>query len=155
MERRVFMFTGTDGQYDKLYRYCYFKLHNVQAAEDITQEAFLKLIENSRYKEIKNPLAFLYTVARNLCTDEYRRKKTVEIPEDLPADSHEDKIIENISLQMALDQLSDREREIILLRFANEVSVEDIGKIYGISRFAVYREVKKILKKLERRLSYD
>ena len=56
---------------------------------------------------------------------------------------------------MALDQLSDREREIILLRFANEVSVEDIGKIYGISRFAVYREVKKILKKLERRLSYD
>ena len=50
------MFTGTDGQYDKLYRYCYFKLHNVQAAEDITQEAFLKLIENSRYKEIKNPL---------------------------------------------------------------------------------------------------
>ena len=64
------MFAGIDGQYDKLYRYCYFKLHNIQAAEDITQEAFLRLIEISRYKEKKNPLAFLYTVARNLCTDE-------------------------------------------------------------------------------------
>lgn len=79
----------------------------------------------------------------------------MEIPEDLPADSHEDKIIENISLQTALNQLTDKEREIILLRYANEVPVEDIGKIYGISRFAVYREVKKILKKLEGRLSYE
>ena len=56
---------------------------------------------------------------------------------------------------MALDGLTDREREIILLRIVNEVPVGDIGRIYGISRFAVYREVKKILKKLERRLSYE
>ncbi|MFG6394653.1 MAG: sigma-70 family RNA polymerase sigma factor [Lachnospiraceae bacterium] len=149
------MFAGISEQYDKLYRYCYFKMHDVQAAEDITQEAFLKLFENSRYKEVKNPLAFLYTVAKNLCIDEYRRKKTVQIPENMLADNCEDKIIESVSLHMALDRLTDREREIILLRFVNEVPVEDIGKIYGISRFAVYREVKKILKKLERRLSYE
>lgn len=43
----------------------------------------------------------------------------------------------------------------VLLRVVNEVPVEDIGKIFGISRFAVYREVKKILKKLERMLSYE
>lgn len=149
------MFAGISEQYDKLYRYCYFKMHDVQAAEDITQEAFLKLFENSRYKEVKNPLAFLYTVAKNLCIDEYRRKKAVQIPENMLADNCEDKIIESVSLHMALDRLTDREREIILLRFVNEVPVEDIGKIYGISRFAVYREVKKILKKLERRLSYE
>lgn len=149
------MFAGTSGQYDKLYRYCYFKIHNVQAAEDITQEAFLKLFESSRHKEVKNPLAFLYTVARNLCIDEYRRKKTVQIPEDMPAEICEDKIIESVSLHMALDKLTEDEREIILLRVVNEVPVEDIGKIYGISRFAVYRKVKKILKKLERGLSYE
>lgn len=28
-------------QYDKIYRYCYFKLHNRHTAEDITQETFL------------------------------------------------------------------------------------------------------------------
>ena len=147
------MFAGTDGEYDKLYRYCYFKLHNVQAAEDITQEAFLRLFENSRYKEIKNPLAFLYTVARNLCIDEYRKKETVEMPQEMPAEDAGDKITDMVAVHMALDGLSEKEREIILLRVVNEVPVEDIGKIYGISRFAVYREVKKILKKLERRLS--
>lgn len=149
------MFAGIDEQYDKVYRYCYYKLHDAHTAEDITQEAFLKLFENNRYKEVKNPLAFLYTVARNLCIDEYRRKKPGEIPENMSADSCEDKIIESVSLRMALDALTDREREIILLRVVNEVPAGDIGRIYGISRFAVYREVKKILKKLEGRLSYE
>ena len=100
------MFAGISEQYDKLYRYCYFKMHDVQAAEDITQEAFLKLFENSRYKEVKSPLAFLYTVAKNLCIDEYRRKKTVQIPENMLADNCEDKIIESVSLHMALDRLT-------------------------------------------------
>lgn len=29
-------------QYDKIYRYCYFKLHDMQLAQDITQETFLR-----------------------------------------------------------------------------------------------------------------
>ncbi len=147
------MLAGIEEKYSQLYNYCYFKLHNAHLAEDITQEAFLRLFENSRYKEIKNPLAFLYTVARNLCIDEYRKKETVEMPKEMPAQDTVDKITDIVAVHMALDGLSEREREIILLRVVNEVPVEDIGKIYGISRFAVYREVKKILKKLERRLS--
>ncbi len=98
-------------------------------------------------------MAFLYTVARNLCIDEYRKKETVEMPQEMPAEDAGDKITDMVAVHMALDGLSEKEREIILLRVVNEVPVEDIGKIYGISRFAVYREVKKILKKLERRLS--
>ena len=110
-------------------------------------------LKGANVKEIKNPLAFLYTVARNLCIDEYRKKETVEMPQEMPAEDAGDKITDMVAVHMALDGLSEKEREIILLRVVNEVPVEDIGKIYGISRFAVYREVKKILKKLERRLS--
>ena len=36
-------------QYDKLYRYCYFKLHNRDLAEDVTQEAFLRYFESYRH----------------------------------------------------------------------------------------------------------
>ena len=131
------MLAGIEEKYSQLYNYCYFKLHNAHLAEDITQEAFLRLFENSRYKEI----------------DEYRKKETVEMPKEMPAQDTVDKITDIVAVHMALDGLSEREREIILLRVVNEVPVEDIGKIYGISRFAVYREVKKILKRLERRLS--
>lgn len=40
-----------DEQYDKIYRYCYFKLRHQQMAEDITQETFLHFLENSHYCE--------------------------------------------------------------------------------------------------------
>lgn len=73
----------------------------------------------------------------------------------MPADSDENQMFDTVSVKIALDKLTDREREMVLLRVVNEVPVEDIGKIFGISRFAVYREVKKILKKLERMLSYE
>lgn len=73
----------------------------------------------------------------------------------MPADSDENQMFDTVSVKIALDKLTDREREMVLLKVVNEVPVEDIGKIFGISRFAVYREVKKILKKLERMLSYE
>ncbi len=151
------MLADIEEQYNKLYQYCYFKVHNAHLAEDITQEAFLRLLETEKDMEIEKPLAFLYTVARNLCIDEFRRKKLNEltaVSEDMPADN-ENQIIDAVSVKIALDELTEREREIVLLKVVNEVPVKDISKIFGISRFAVYREVKKILKKLERRLSYE
>jgi len=153
------MLAGIEENYDRLYKYCYFKVHDVHLAEDITQEAFLRLIEENRRRDIEKPLAFLYTVARNLCTDEFRRKKPAglaeEIPENVPGCNDKDQVFEFVSLKIALDGLTHREREMLLLKVVNGLPVEDIGKIFGISRFAVYREVKKTLKKLERRLSYE
>ena len=143
-------------QYDKVYRYCYYKLHNIQQAEDITQETFLRYLECDSYKDIGRPLAFLYTIAGNLCTDWFRRRKLEELPEELPeqisAEETENHMLDSINLRQALLELTERERELVLLRFVNEVPMADLSKIYGISRFALYRDIKKILKKLERRI---
>lgn len=143
-------------QYDKVYRYCYYKLHNIQQAEDITQETFLRYLECDSYKDIGRPLAFLYTIAGNLCTDWFRRRKMEELPEELPeqisAEETENHMLDSINLRQALLELTERERELVLLRFVNEVPMADLSKIYGISRFALYRDIKKILKKLERRI---
>lgn len=64
-------------QYDKIYRYCYFKLGHRETAEDITQEAFFRYfdsIRSVRYEEQGKALRYLYTIARNLCIDEFRRR---------------------------------------------------------------------------------
>lgn len=67
--------------YDKLYRFVYFKVQNREVAEDITQEAFLRYIgrygQNASYN-----MKLMYTIARNLCVDEFRNVKTVPLPED-------------------------------------------------------------------------
>ncbi len=143
--------------YDKIYRYCYFKLGNPQLAEDITQETFLRCLENQRFQRGGHPLAYLYTVAKNLCIDEYRRKKPRDLQPELletigteAAQSGEEQLLDAITLKMALKELTEQEREMILLRYVNEVPAAELAEHYGISRFTVYRETRKILKKLER-----
>ena len=37
-------------QYDKIYRYCYFKVKNASVAEDLTQETFLKFLQQNSYR---------------------------------------------------------------------------------------------------------
>lgn len=140
-------------QYDRVYRYCYYRLRHTQLAEDITQEAFLRYFESKGIESTRRPLAFLYTIARNLCIDEYRKKKPLELPENLPGEDMENTLVDSLMLRQALDELPEYERELILLRYVNEVPVADLARFYGISRFALYRETKGVLRKLERRIS--
>ncbi len=133
-------------QYDKIYRFCYLRVSNRETAEDLTQETFLRYLEHPQYHNIDKTLQLLYTIARNLCNDEFRRKKFEELPEDTLVDENiEDTVLTNYSLKEALDKLSDEDREIILLRYVNEVPLNVIAGIYSVSRFALNRRIKKIL----------
>ena len=142
-----------DEHYDKIYRYCYFKVKNQYVAEDITQETFLRFMESSHYKDVGRPLAYMYTIARNLCMDEFRKVPTEELKEDMKQGGFEDAVVEKENLKQAMKALTNEEQELLLLRYVNEISFSDLSKLYGKSRFALYRELSKIRKKLERRLS--
>ena len=142
-----------DEHYDKIYRYCYFKVKNQYVAEDITQETFLRFMESSHYKDVGRPLAYMYTIARNLCMDEFRKVPTEELKEDMKQGGFEDAVVEKENLKQAMKALTNEEQELLLLRYVNEISFSDLSKLYGKSRFALYRELSKITKKLERRLS--
>lgn len=137
-----------EAQYDKIYRYCYYKINNEALAEDITQETFLRFLENSTYKENGKELNYLYTIARNLCIDEYRKRVTEELPEDMALESTEETIVEGMDMRRALLKLTPMERELVLLRFVNEVPVKVICELQECSRFALNRKMKQVLKKL-------
>jgi len=139
-------------QYDKIYRYCFFRLKHQQLAEDITQETFLRFFESS-YRETGRPLAYLYTIARNLCIDEFRKVPTEELTEEISRKGFEEELVRNLSLAKAMEELDKAEQELLLLRYVNQVSFADLSKLYGKSRFALHRELSKITEKLERRLS--
>ena len=57
--------------------------------------------------------------------------------------------------QMALSQLDETDKELLLLRYANEVPVSVISKMYGISRFAVYRKTLQATKNLKSKLGKE
>lgn len=128
-------------QYDKIYKYCYFKLNNRESAEDVTQETFLRYLERYEYGNPVSALKYLYTIARNLCVDEYRKPKTAPIDESILDSPMEDALLTNFSVKAALSNLTSDEQELLLLRYVNEVPVSVIGKLYGISRFSVYRRI--------------
>lgn len=138
-----------DQHYEKIYKYCYFRLHNRDLAEDITQETFLRFFTSDTYRDTGQALQYLYAVARNLCIDEYRRPKTEELPEELPLDDEND-LVTNLDLRAALQRLSDDDRELIVLRYVSEVPIAVLCKMYGISRFALYRKIQSITKYLRK-----
>ena len=62
--------------YTSVLRYCKRQCFNLEKAEDLTQETFLKLFKNlSGYKEKVKFKAYLYTIANHLCIDESRKMK--------------------------------------------------------------------------------
>ena len=128
-------------QYDKIYRYCYFKLHSRELAEDVTQETFLRYLEHYNCITTVSALKCLYTIARNLCVDEYRKPRTELMDEPMPDYTMEEKLITNLAVRTALSKLAPDEQELLLLRYVNEVPVSALGKIYGLSRFAIYRKI--------------
>ena len=141
-----------EDQYDRIFKYLYFRLHDRHIAEDLTQEAFLRFLASRTYRDENRQLQYLYTIARNLCNQHYRDREitySLEETEDLPeSESFEQSLLQRLSLMAALKQLSPEEREMLFLRYINEVPVAVMSGLHNISRFAVYRKLNSILKKL-------
>ena len=141
-----------EDQYDRIFKYLFFHLHDKQAAEDLTQEAFLRFLGSRTYRDENRQLQYLYTIARNLCRQYYRDRTimySLDEEVDFPVmESFEQTLIDQVVLREALQKLSPEEKEMLFLRYVNDVPVPVIGGLYHISRFAVYRKLKSILQKV-------
>ncbi len=133
-------------QYEKIYRYCFYRLGSREQAEDITQETFLRWFASDTYRDTNQVLQYLYTIARNLCTDEYRRSAPEPYPAGPPCQKADPLL--SIALRAELDKLDTEDRELILLRYVNEVPVKVLCGLYQQSRFSLHRRMKRILKAL-------
>jgi RNA polymerase sigma-70 factor, ECF subfamily len=125
----------------KVYRYIYFRVDSVATAEDLTSEVFVRLVERIQaYHHRGRPLlAWLYTIARNLITDTYRRRgRATELPLDdfLVADAPDPsqtvhRSLEQDRLTHALDDLTAAQREVIRLKFFEEMDNSTAARVLG------------------------
>ena len=134
--------------YDKIYRYCFYRLRNSASAEDITQEAFLKFFAQNT--DIN--AAYVFAIAKNLCTDMFRQKQTEELSDNYPTEDFSDKSDTKIAVRTALEKLDKQHREILVMRYIAETSVNETAESLGISRFAVYRLERAALAKMKKLL---
>ena len=138
--------------YDKLYRYCFFKLHHQQDAEDITQEVLLRSLALENDPRISDRIRYLYIMAKNLCIDRLRKKQEEELSDQIPDSDMMETVNTRILLETAIKKLPEDEQEIIFLRFINGLTLKNISSITGQSRYIISRKLNKILEKLRKEL---
>ena len=142
-----------EDQYDKLYRYCYFRVRDVQTAEDLVQETFLRWLDHYPGQREREALPTLYTIARNLCVDVTRQRETLPLQEtDQVAADPAGTLVERWDLERALETLTPQDQELLLLRYANQVPLQALSRLTGLSRFAIYRRCGRLLTQLREAL---
>lgn len=138
-------------EYDRLYRYCYYRVRSRETAEDLTQEAFTRFWEKGGREQI----GYLYTIARNLCIDESRKKAPFPLPEDTAVPGPEEAALNRVGIQKALGALPEEDRELLLLRYDSGLTVGAIGSMFSLSRFAVFRRLNRAAKQFEKNLKKE
>lgn len=144
-------------QYDKIYRYCYFKLYDQQLAQDMTQETFLRFFRKDLSLDSGKELPYLYTIAKNLCVDEFRRKSvdSLEAMEEEISYDPSEEWAESLTLKLVIAKLPDEEQELLFLRYVNELPMASICGITGLSRFAIHRRLSKTLNWLKEEMKKE
>ncbi|MCO5219714.1 MAG: RNA polymerase sigma factor [Thermomicrobiales bacterium] len=147
-----------------IYRYCYVRLGHREAADDLTAKVFIRAIERlHQYKPQVGATfrSWLFAIARNLLADEWRRRQDIRlIPpiEDLTHDDYpgpESLAIHHSEmdrLRLALNHLSDRQREIIELRLVG-FATNEIAETLDISIAAVKSAQARAYRTLRERLA--
>lgn len=141
--------------YPDILRYCLWHAPNRTLAEDAVQETFLKVIRYfDRYTHKGSFKPFLYRVAANTCIDLQRKNRQSELSlEDVKIDpAYTEPAFEAIRSDMTVRQLVDKlpehQREIVLLRFGQDLTLREIAKITGVPLRTVQTRLRAALKKL-------
>lgn len=143
--------------YEKIYKYCYWRLKNPHMAQDVTQETFLRFIKY--YDEsigIKNINAYIYRIAGNECVNAIKKEnrgygQIVEI-EDITAEGMMESVLDKVIVENALDSLNEEEQEVIRLRYSQNLTIKEIAKVMETNYFHVQYCIKAALKKLKRKM---
>lgn len=150
----------------RIYSFVFFKVANREEAEDITSEVFLKAWRYiNEKKEIESFSGLLYKLARNSVIDLYRakasQKKTLSTDEilekeiedtEIVAVDFENQIGDKIEIQkitLALQKLKQEYREIVTLRYVDELEIGEIAEITGKGHVAIRVTLHRGLKKLK------
>jgi RNA polymerase sigma-70 factor (ECF subfamily) len=141
-----------------IYRFCVLKVSNKEIALDITQEVFTRFWQSMRKgTDIKNERAFLYTLARNLVIDWYRKKKEVSLDNLTDAgwefEGNDSNVItENAEMQLALkaiQELDSDSKEVVTMRFVDGIPPSEIAIIRNESANAVSVRINRAMKKVQ------
>ena len=174
-DERHFSITETVQQFGKrLFGFVRGKVKTTEEAEDILQDVWYQFSRLSNLDELENVSAWLYRVAQNRVTDNYRKKKTDNL-EDYTYENDENEISfkeillldENASpelamfkeefwneLMQALDELPENQKEVFLLNEIEDFTLQEIADQKGENLKTIISRKGYAVKHLRKRLQH-
>ncbi len=154
-----------ESQFDKFYRehaaslfrFLYYKCGDREEAGDLTQDAFIAVWNNCHKVEIEKARSYLFTVANNRFLNTVSKKKIVlqfQSQQTARSDSQnphfllEEKEFNDL-LQKAINDLTDKQREVFLLSRIEGLKYREIAEMLDISVKAVEKRMHSALKQLK------
>jgi RNA polymerase sigma-70 factor (ECF subfamily) len=152
------------GYLPRVYHYVKGQVSNEEDAADLTQQIFLQALDALPSYQAKGlPFAaWLFRIARNVVIDSYRKRQRTNyllaldaLPETVFASADQDPLTMVVEgerverLRQALNALDRQKRELLLLRFAGELSSTEIAAVVGKSPAAVQKQLTRMLQDLK------
>lgn len=142
--------------YGDIYRYVYCFVKNRDIAQDITQDVFLKFLKNiDAYIESGKLKNFLYVIAKNCVKDHLKKQKDISLDELSNDVEYSDKMAnteDRMTIMGALASLEPEEKNIIILKYFQQLKNGEIAEIYGKPVSTVRYMLKRAEKNLKKRL---
>ncbi len=139
----------------KVYAKCLSLLKNEELANDAVQEIFVKIyLSIAKFSGKSKFSTWLYSITYNYCIDYLRKKKrsdklfvhTEKQLPDLEADEVNDKELLEMEvgrLKIVLDQLSEKDKSVLLMKYQDGMSIKDIAVVFSKTESAIKMMIKR------------
>lgn len=148
-----------------IFRYIVYRVNNVQLAEDLTGDVFIRALEGlPNYADQGKPfVAWLYRIAHARVVDHYRRTERRPVESDVDAeplpitpDMDEGLLRRQAAraLRAAIAELTDEQQQVVILRFVEGYPIETVARMMGKNANAIkalqHRALRSLASRLER-----
>ena len=121
---------GIDEWQEQLFRYAFYRVGNRSDAEDVVQDAFLKIASTTT--PISNPKAYLFRIVSNGCVDSLRQKSLLQpLQERIPATSYSEEMEAQEEFKRSerlLSRLPEQQSEVIRLHIHAGLKFTEIAE---------------------------
>jgi RNA polymerase sigma-70 factor (ECF subfamily) len=150
----------------RLYRYLLRQLRQPALADDVFQDVWQRVVAaRSEWTPDASFATWLYRIAHNRMTDHWRARpyrppapsdadqRMARIPDPDTPERRLSEFEQRRTLQLAVDQLPPEQREVLMLRLEQELTLEQIAAITGVGRETVKSRLRYAMDKLRARVS--
>lgn len=140
-----------DEYYKDVYVFALGITGNVHDAMDVCQDSFIKAYHNLRkLKEVEKFKSWLFKITSNTAKDVFRRRKPEDFKsEDLKQVFSEESLVQKLDLLSALMKLKTEYRQVLILKYFNDLKTKDIARIIKIPENTVKSRIRYALDQIK------